>query len=176
MKEAPRMASEGITIVVGGHPVAKGRNQTRIGKDGRIITQLPTKTRRWEQDAKEIARRAMDKCGLYEGCLSITVHVGLAVPSSWPAWKQEAALDGKVAPAGRPDLDNIVKAAKDAFNGVVWRDDSQIVRLMARKFYVDKPSVTVNVEPYSALSSRTAKKVDLEAALKHIESRVGESG
>lgn len=34
---------------------------------------------------------------------------------------------------GRPDLDNLVKAVKDAMTGVVYRDDSQIVELLAKK-------------------------------------------
>jgi Holliday junction resolvase RusA-like endonuclease len=35
----------------------------------------------------------------------------------------------------RPDLDNLIKAVKDAANGILWKDDSQIVALMARKLY-----------------------------------------
>ncbi len=33
----------------------------------------------------------------------------------------------------RPDLDNLVKSVKDALNGIIWKDDSQVVKLKAEK-------------------------------------------
>jgi Holliday junction resolvase RusA-like endonuclease len=35
----------------------------------------------------------------------------------------------------RPDLDNLVKSVKDALTGVIWKDDAQIIRLVAEKRY-----------------------------------------
>lgn len=35
--------------------------------------------------------------------------------------------------APRPDVDNYVKALLDSMNGIVWRDDTQVVSLMASK-------------------------------------------
>ena len=68
-----------------------------------------------------------------------------AIPSSWSKKKQAAAEAGEVRPTGRPDLDNIVKLYADAFNGVVWRDDSQVVRVVSEKRYSDRPGVLVTV-------------------------------
>lgn len=36
-----------------------------------------------------------------------------------------------------PDLDNCVKFVEDCFNGVVWRDDSQVWQIKAAKHYID---------------------------------------
>jgi Holliday junction resolvase RusA-like endonuclease len=44
-------------------------------------------------------------------------------------------------PAVRPDLDNYVKAFKDAANGVLWKDDGQIVWLLAQKVYSDRAGI-----------------------------------
>ena len=161
--EGSPMASEGITIVVTGHPVAKGRGRAYARPGGGIGIHTPQKTRRWEQDARDIARERMQGRPLFDGCLQIKVFVGFAISQSWPAWKKEAAFRKLIAPSSRPDLDNIVKAAKDAFNGVVWMDDSQIVQMEAMKFYSDHPGVTVVIKPLSVLSARTAKKADLGA-------------
>ena len=160
------MASESITIVVTGHPVAKGRGRAFTRPGGGIGMFTPKKTRRWEQDARDLARCDMYGRELYAGCLKIRISVDLAVPQSWPEWKRDAALDGRIAPSGRPDLDNVIKAAKDAFNGVVWVDDSQIVEVGAIKEYSAQPAVTIDVTPLNALSARISKKSNLETELR----------
>jgi Holliday junction resolvase RusA-like endonuclease len=39
---------------------------------------------------------------------------------------------------GKPDLDNLVKALKDSAKGLLWHDDSQVVRIRAVKFYANE--------------------------------------
>jgi Holliday junction resolvase RusA-like endonuclease len=46
----------------------------------------------------------------------------------------------------RPDLGNASKGLLDAFNGVLWGDDSQIVRLIEGKAYGAQPGVRVYVK------------------------------
>lgn len=55
-------------------------------------------------------------------------------------------LDGKILPAKKPDIDNVVKAVLDALNGVAYRDDTQVVELHVRKSYSEKPRVEVSIE------------------------------
>jgi Holliday junction resolvase RusA-like endonuclease len=52
-------------------------------------------------------------------------------------------------PSVRPDLDNYVKALKDALNGIVWSDDSRICDLWAEKHYAaegTRPRIEMRVE------------------------------
>ena len=46
--------------------------------------------------------------------------------------------------AGRARLYTPARTA-DAFNGVIWRDDSQVVRVVSEKRYSDRPGVLVTV-------------------------------
>lgn len=71
---------------------------------------------------------------------------------------QEAVpLDGPVAvsvtayrPQKRGDLDNTLKAAFDALNGVAWGDDSQVVELHAwRMDDKTNPRLEVHVQPWN---------------------------
>ena len=150
-----------IRIVITGHPVAKGRWRAYKRKDGNIGAFTPQKTRKWEDDARMMARVEMGSRPLLTGCVELHVDVWLAVPASWPDWKQNAAISGSILPAGRPDLDNCVKAAKDAMNGVVWVDDSQVVTSKEWKRYSLRPMVEITITPLKEFSSRTVKRADL---------------
>lgn len=46
----------------------------------------------------------------------------------------------------KPDLDNLVKFAKDCLNGVAWQDDSQVCELEAWKAYDEKPRTEIIIE------------------------------
>ena len=47
----------------------------------------------------------------------------------------------------KPDLDNFIKFYKDVLNSVVWRDDSQVFRLLeSSKFYAEKPFTLIKIK------------------------------
>lgn len=134
-----------IMIRVPGDPVAKGRPRaTAIGGRARMYT--PANTKAYEQRVAVAARAAMAKAPPMEGALSVSIEIKMPIPVSWSKAKRADALAGLVMPTGRPDLDNLIKALADACNGIVWRDDAQIVRLMAAKRYGEQPGVVMAVD------------------------------
>ena len=48
-------------------------------------------------------------------------------------------------PAVRPDGENLIKGLCDSWNGVLYKDDAQIVDLIVKKRYGDREGVQVNV-------------------------------
>lgn len=68
-----------------------------------------------------------------------------AVPLDGPVFVSVTAY----RPQKRGDLDNTLKAAFDALNGVAWQDDSQVVELHALRLD-DKtnPRLEVDVRPW----------------------------
>ena len=44
------------------------------------------------------------------------------------------------------DVDNLAKSVLDALNGVIWKDDSQIVQCSLAKFHSETPCIMVEVE------------------------------
>ena len=49
----------------------------------------------------------------------------------------------------RPDLDNLIKLVKDALTGIFWKDDSQIIMIIAEKKYCpvnETPRTRVEIE------------------------------
>lgn len=57
------------------------------------------------------------------------------------------ALAGYILPAVKPDADNLAKAALDACNGIIWRDDALICSLLVKKRYAAYPCLEIKVVP-----------------------------
>jgi len=103
----------------------------RLGR-GRVFT--PAKTRRYEDEIRQLARLNY-RGPVLERPLALSVWFYLQQPKKC-RWGY---------PAVRPDLDNYIKAIKDALNGIVWKDDGLIVQLNAGKLYAE-PNTEVGIE------------------------------
>lgn len=139
-----------ITFVVPGQPVAKGRPKvSTAGGFSRLYT--PAKTVSYEGLVAHSASVAMAGTAPIEGPVSASLDIVMQVPASWSKKKQLQAVAGQIRPTTKPDADNVIKAIFDGMNGVVWRDDVQVVDFSGRKRYGDTPGVRVTVVPIGVL-------------------------
>jgi len=123
-----------VHIILSGQPVGKGR--PRFTRAGRTYT--PAKTKEYEQKLRQAAILAMkdqDREPTEMPC-RVVILAQFQIPKSWPKYKQQAALtgEGNYKP-GKPDIDNIAKAALDAMNGIVFKDDALVSKLEVEKRY-----------------------------------------
>lgn len=133
-----------ILFTVPGKAVGKGRPRIgRVGSHARMFT--PEKTVSYEGLVGWTAAQAMAGRPLILGPVSVCMDIGMDVPASWSKVKQAKALGGEIHPTTKPDMDNVVKAIFDALNGVVWKDDVQVVRLTTGKQYAHTPQVCVEI-------------------------------
>jgi len=79
--------------------------------------------------------------------MAVTMYIDCQVPASWSARRQRLAIAGGLMPTTKPDKDNVIKAVYDGCNGVVWRDDVQVVDGVQRKRYSATPGVRVEAWP-----------------------------
>lgn len=131
---------------VPGPVVGKGRPRIgRVGAHARMFT--PEKTVRYENLVAYAAHEAMrDACyTIMESSLQVNILVAVAIPHSWSKKKRSEALVGALLPTSKPDLDNYAKAACDAMNGIVYKDDSQVATLVVKKRYRETPGLWVSV-------------------------------
>jgi Holliday junction resolvase RusA-like endonuclease len=131
-----------VTIVLLGAPVGKGRHRTT--KTGHP-PYTPAKTRVVENTLASAAQVAMNGRMPLEGALSLVMLAECPIPKSWSKTKQLDALGRFVTT--RPDLDNVLKLAKDAMNTVVYHDDSQVAQVRMEKYYGTQPKLVVTVSP-----------------------------
>lgn len=150
-----------LDFIVYGAPQGKGRPRVgRIGEHVRMFT--PSKTLAYEGLVAHCGAAAMAGRPLLEGPVELRLIIDVAIPASWSKRKQQRALAAEILPTTKPDVDNIVKAIGDGLNGVVWKDDSQVSDVMARKRYAEKPQVRVMVRP--AVNAAEAQLAMREAA------------
>jgi Holliday junction resolvase RusA-like endonuclease len=138
-----------IVVELAGTPVGKGRPRF-MRATGHAYT--PEKTRNFETNLLLRAQDVMAGQPPIEGPVAVIVYAYFPIPQSWSQKKRAGALLGVRRPTGRPDLDNIIKML-DAFNGIVWRDDAQIVEGSVSKHYSDRPRLCVEVKPVQSVYS-----------------------
>ena len=132
----------GLTIVVPGEPVGKGRPRFS-GKSSKPYT--PARTVAHEKAMAWAGKLAMRGYPPVTDQLEVTFTAFFPIPESWTKEKTARALDGSFRRAP-VDLDNLVKCL-DALNGIVWHDDTQIVRLTASKGYAAEPKTIIGIKP-----------------------------
>lgn len=138
-----------IVVVLDGEPRGWARPRVRVIKpaSGAAFPSffMDAKTRAFEKALQWQAKAAMRSQPPFEGPVAVKVVAAMAVPTSWPNRKRDAALAGTLRPTGKPDWDNFAKML-DAFNGIVWVDDAQVVEGSVRKVYSETPSLRVDIQ------------------------------
>lgn len=132
------------SFVISGVPVAKGRPRL-TARAGFARAYTPEKTRRFETMVADQARCAVGPIDPYSGPVELEAHFSLPIPKSWSKRDKLAAMEGKLLPQSKPDIDNYLKALADGMNGIVYVDDCQIVGCRMTKRYGDDPGITVTV-------------------------------
>jgi Holliday junction resolvase RusA-like endonuclease len=69
-----------------------------------------------------------------------------SIPSSASKKKRRMMIEKEIRPTKKPDADNIIKVVADSLNQVAYRDDSQIVDTMLRKYYSEQPRIEVVIQ------------------------------
>lgn len=133
-----------VVISIPGEIRGKGRPKFST-RGGRPRAYTDAKTVSAENWVKSCAVDAMAGRALLTGPVEMSMAITVGIPASWAKKKQLAAISGGVMPTGKPDVDNTCKLVSDAFNGIVWKDDSQVVSLTVTKAYGLEPQAEIVV-------------------------------
>lgn len=129
-----------IKIEIEIEPVSKGR--PRFTRQGHVYT--PAKTKNYEKIIK--AELMAHRPEILGGACHLDMTFVRSIPKKWNKKKKQQAIDHEIRPVTTPDLDNYEKAVMDAANGVLYKDDSQIVSKNTRKIYGEVPKVIIKIE------------------------------
>lgn len=117
-----------------------------LAADGRPVTRRFTRPehRHYSSSVQEQCRLAMSSpADGYEDPWCVDLTAVFQRPKSHFTSKGALKSGAPSCPQGKPDLDNIAKIACDALNGMLWRDDAQVIALHVQKLYGDRPGLSV---------------------------------
>lgn len=135
-----------VRIILAGNPVAKAR--PRFTKRGFAYT--PKTTADYERLLQAEAIQEMNGQEPFTCPLRVRLEYWFSIPKSYSRKKHEELIGQPHIK--KPDLDNLVKTL-DALNGVVFKDDSQIVDIRAQKMYGETPYTVIEVTRDDIFSS-----------------------
>ncbi len=121
-----------IKVTIPMEPVAKGR--PKFTKRGFAYT--PAKTK----DAEKFIR------AFVSGYPKFATGLPLAMSIDFYLSKPKSVGKKREFPTTRPDIDNYCKLILDSLNGVLFHDDGQIIRLLARKEYGSPSRIEISIE------------------------------
>lgn len=131
-----------IKITVPGQPVPQGRPKFTTKPFVRAYD--PPKSAAYK---KRVAYHAMQHKPkqLLEGELEVEILIYKESLKSFSRKQTELAELKQLRPTTKPDADNYAKGPLDAMKGIIWKDDGQIVDLIARKFYSSRPRIEITI-------------------------------
>jgi len=125
-----------ISFFAPGIPAPGGSKRAFIVKGRAVLTDAGgAKTKNWRSVVAMAAHTAMN------GSPPLTGPVSLRVIFLMPRPKAHFRKDGSLKPKApevcskRPDTTKLLRAVEDAMNGIVWKDDSLVVKQYAEKLY-----------------------------------------
>ena len=140
-----------MKITIPGDPVAQGRPRFyRMGEH--VQTVDPPKSRNWKATAQHHMRLQCAKPIPAKVPVELSIEVVFRCPVSDYRKRKPREWRWRTK---RPDLDNVIKAIKDAGNGVLWLDDNQIVEIHASKIIAaqgEPPMILLDVVEIEVLT------------------------
>jgi Holliday junction resolvase RusA-like endonuclease len=135
----------GVDFVAYGNPLPAGSKIAGVAANGRrFVRDDNPNTREWKRTVAQAAGAAMNGVGLLDGPLDLAIRIVRPRPASHFG-KHGLRPSAPKYPTTRPDVTKLVRAIEDAMLGVVFRDDSQCVRIASTKEYGEPARVEVSV-------------------------------
>lgn len=148
-------AERSVSFFAAGMAKPKGSHKALLIGGRARLAPASSGERGWRATVANAAAQAMRTERVLPLACCVEVHMAFYSPR--PASHRSAKGDVKPGrpprPPTAPDADKLARSVGDALNGVCWRDDAQVVRLVVDKLYTDEAQpyvgVRVTVKPYT---------------------------
>ena len=123
-----------VAFSVFGVAQTKGSARAFVRGGRAVVTSDNPSLAKWESVVRSECQRVIEADPrLFDGAVQVTVTFHLPRPAS-------VSVRKRPHPITRPDLDKACRGIIDPLNGVLIRDDAQVVAIIARKVYTTGPA------------------------------------
>jgi Holliday junction resolvase RusA-like endonuclease len=141
MVQLNRFKEVSFSLALENNPKAKAR--PRLTRRGVAFT--PKATQEYETFLKDLIQAQLPEGWQpLSGPLKLEITFCFKVAKSWSKKKKQLVEAGAIKHTYKPDIDNLIKTI-DAWNGLLWEDDSQIYSVLATKEYAEYPGINVTL-------------------------------
>lgn len=132
-----------IKFIVYGEPTAQGRPRAS-SQNGKIRMYDPAKSADYKRYVGLIASQHRPS-ELITSAVSLTVKVYRPIPKLSKV-KHKQAVEGILRPVSKPDLSNYIKGVEDAIEGILLKNDSQVIDYgQSGKWYSENPRIEIEL-------------------------------
>ena len=146
--------------------LAIGKQRPRFAKFGKYVhTYTPKKTKTFENIIASEAYRAINGATPYfTGAVEVEIIINVLPPPTKIKSKANKLLfeTGNMPLTTKPDIDNCIKAIFDAMNKIIFKDDSQVVSLIAKKQYGKENLIEIYIRGNRFEKEQTKWRWDIE--------------
>jgi crossover junction endodeoxyribonuclease RusA len=143
-----------IQFFVAGHAKSSGSKRAFVNpKTGKmIVTAANPKQKQWQEAVKWMAMQIWERRIPWDGPIALELAFIRPRPKAhFGTGNKGATLKDFAAtaqPTTKPDSLKLARAVEDALSGIIYIDDSQIVRHEISKVFGDKPGVAIIVRKF----------------------------
>lgn len=146
----------GVRFVVNGKAQPAGSKRGFVVKGHVNIVDANPKSKPWKEQVAAAAREAAKSVGPlpYEGPVIAHFEFEERRPASHFLKDGRLNKEGrsKIWPVKKPDALKLARAVEDALSGIIYKDDSQIVRELIEKRYGREDRVIIEINPVAQTS------------------------
>lgn len=123
----------------------KAMGAVRMTQRGKFVNKQAIKYLEYKSAIRMLSKFQY-KGELIEGPIEVECRFYFAPPKSYTKTKLKQISSKQMLYTKKPDVDNLFKGVTDSLNGVIYKDDSQIVKATMYKEYSDKDSIVVEIK------------------------------
>ncbi|MFL8940663.1 RusA family crossover junction endodeoxyribonuclease [Clostridioides difficile] len=122
-----------INFTIDGEPVGKERPRFNLATKR---TYTPNKTKSYEELIKWLYQSKVKH--YFEGYIKMTLRCYYSIAKSNSKKVKEQKRNNVLRPSKKPDIDNVVKIIADSLNEIAYKDDTQIVEVVANTIVISQ--------------------------------------
>jgi len=132
-----------FTVYMRAEPQGSSKAFVIPGTNRASVTSANPKMKPFRSEVTRMAMATMSEFGYNEPLCDKKTAVEVAIQFNFI--KPASVPKSRVRPVVKPDIDKLIRAILDGLTGVAFKDDAQVVKVIASKNYDSKESVVVTV-------------------------------